>query len=151
MSTLMKTGLVALVLLEVVRVGKADLPPGTDHSFEPPEAERLVRLGAAVPADSDAARRLVAAQPAREAREAVTEIERIVEVRALSKEGGRFLSFKHEDRVAAFVAECTDPATLAEFQALEYRREGGPRAAVLAALTTQFDAVARAAGSGDAE
>lgn len=148
-NALNAAALVALVLVEAVRIDGAEYAPGSTKEFAPADAERLVRLGAAVPTDDPRAQAIAAGAVV--TKEIVVEkevlVEKVVEVRALSKEGGKFLQFKKDESLTDYISGFTDAATLAEFQALEYRREGGPRPAVIAALNVQFDKAFDAAAS----
>ncbi len=144
MSQLAPAALVAVILSEAMRVGRQFVEPGTALELEPAAAERLIARGAAIRASDAAARN--AAAPREVVREVVKEVVKEIEVRALSKEGTRYLTFKNEIKLVEFIGETADVATIAEFQALEYRREGGPRAVILDAIGARLDAIL---GAGD--
>jgi hypothetical protein len=117
--------MIALLLVHGVQSGRKMHAPGTVMEFEADEAERLIAKGAA----------MVPPAPPAGAPTAVVE-----KVSALSDAGGKFLKAKTEEKAAAFVLEQTDVATVAELQALEYRREGGPRATVMEAIALAMHA-----------
>lgn len=124
------SGRVPLLLKEAVRQGRQTFEPNTVQQFEVVDADRLIKLGAAVTPPAP----LVPPAP-------VTE--RVVT--ALSEAGSKFQKLTNAKKAAEFVLEAKDAATVAEFQALEFRREDGPRAEVVEALKLAFSALAEPA------
>lgn len=133
MGTHVQATLVALLLLESVQLGRQRYEPQTVQSFDPAVAERLLAKGAAiVPPPS----------PARPAAEPV-----VVEqtVKALSDAGMQFQRLKSTEKAVAFVAAQPAIADVAELQALEFRREGGPRPELVEAFGAAFRRLSGAA------
>lgn len=118
---------VTLQLIEAVQQGRELLPPDSVHEFPAAEAERLLALGAArvppppaVPASAGKAR----------------------VVTALSDAGAKFQKLGAKKAVE-FILEQKDAALVAELQAIEFRRDDGPRTEVMEALQQAFTAIAK--------
>jgi hypothetical protein len=128
MSSRNATALVAVVLLETVRMKRTEIPPGTTLEFEESQANDLIARGIArLPAKPESTK--AAAEP-------------IVEtIKSFTPEGATFAKLKKADQAAAYVIDQKDPAILAELQALEYRRADGPRGEVVKALGEAFQSL----------
>ena len=117
---------ITVVLLHSVKYQREMLGAGTVQCLPADIAAQLIRRGsAALPPESLVAPALPVAGKI---------------VHALSPDGARFVRLG-EKKAAALVLETRDAAGLAEFQALEYRREDGARAVVLEALAVAFGAL----------
>jgi hypothetical protein len=128
MSSRTAAALVAVVLLETVRMKRQEIPPGTTLEFEEAQANDLIARG-------------IARLPAKPETSKPSPEPVVEKVKSFTPEGATFAKLKKADQAADFVSDQKDPAILAELQALEYRRADGPRAEVVKALSEAFQAL----------
>lgn len=121
---------VTVLLLHRVQRQRKGLAANTLQSFPAAEAARLIALGAATMPPAPVGLPPVAGKI----------------VNSFSPDGAKFARLG-DKKAAEFVIGLSDAATLAECQAIEYRREGGVRPAVMEALADAFGALQKAAES----